>query len=85
MAIDLAGGIFSAVSLAFRPSFDAFAAVTYLLVVVSQCLLTIMQSIDTPIVSRRTRTRGSCNPEPDRGETSQRASGDATGSGQRRV
>lgn len=35
MFIDLMGGVFSAVSLVFKPSFDTFAAIPYLLVVVS--------------------------------------------------
>jgi hypothetical protein len=37
ISIDMLGGVFNDLSLAFRAEFDAIAAVTYTLVVVSPC------------------------------------------------
>ena len=42
MAIDLLGGVFSDLSLAFKEHFDVIAGVTYSLVVVSDALHTVL-------------------------------------------
>jgi hypothetical protein len=47
MTIDLLGGVFNALSLAFKPKFDIIAGVCYLMVVVRPVPFTRLQAIDT--------------------------------------
>ncbi|GLB41738.1 putative protein with repeated motif present between transmembrane helices in cystinosin, yeast ERS1p, mannose-P-dolichol utilization defect 1, and other hypothetical proteins [Lyophyllum shimeji] len=55
MTIDMLGGVFSDLSLVFRPKFDTFAAVTYTLVIVMDGLVIIAALILNPLARRRRR------------------------------
>ncbi|KAF8075044.1 PQ loop repeat-domain-containing protein [Lyophyllum atratum] len=56
ITIDLLGGVFSVLSLVFRPKFDAIAAVAYTLVVVMDALIIIAALILNPLARRRRRS-----------------------------
>ncbi|KAI0369152.1 PQ-loop-domain-containing protein [Pilatotrama ljubarskyi] len=53
MLVDMLGGIFSDLSLAFKQSFDVVASVTYSLVVVMDAIVVICALILNPIARRR--------------------------------
>ncbi|CCM02556.1 uncharacterized protein FIBRA_04659 [Fibroporia radiculosa] len=53
MAIDMLGGIFSDLSLAFKSQFDVIAAVTYSVVVVMDGAVLVLALILNPIARRR--------------------------------
>lgn len=53
MAIDIAGGLFSLLSLIFREDFDIAACVSYSLVVLLDSIVVILAFILNPIARRR--------------------------------
>ncbi|KAF8600948.1 hypothetical protein BDV93DRAFT_587035 [Ceratobasidium sp. AG-I] len=55
MFVDLMGGVFSAISLVFKPSFDTYAAIPYLLVVVLDAGVIILAVVLNPTAKRRRR------------------------------
>jgi len=59
ITVDLLGGVFSLLSLVFRPKFDALAGVAYSLVVAMDALVVIAAMILNPIVRRRRRREAS--------------------------
>lgn len=69
MIIDMLGGVFSAVSLIFKESFDTFAAIPYILVVALDGLVILLAMILNPLARRRRqrqqRTSGSEGQRPE--------------------
>ncbi|CAE6512136.1 unnamed protein product [Rhizoctonia solani] len=57
MLIDLLGGVFSALSLVFKETFDIFAAIPYLLVLVLDGLVIVLAIVLNPLAHRRRRRR----------------------------
>ncbi|ETW79028.1 hypothetical protein HETIRDRAFT_14443, partial [Heterobasidion irregulare TC 32-1] len=55
MFVDLLGGVFSDLSLAFKPKFDVIASVTYSVVILMDGLVLIAAAILNPIARRRAR------------------------------
>ncbi|KZT25253.1 hypothetical protein NEOLEDRAFT_1021542, partial [Neolentinus lepideus HHB14362 ss-1] len=55
MLVDLMGGVFSDLSLAFKPKFDAVAGVTYSLVVLLDGIVILAAIILNPLARRRRR------------------------------
>jgi len=55
MAIDLLGGVFSDLSLVFKPKFDVIAGVAYSLVVVLDGIVILLALVLNPIAARRRR------------------------------
>ncbi|KDN35991.1 hypothetical protein RSAG8_11142, partial [Rhizoctonia solani AG-8 WAC10335] len=55
MTIDLLGGVFSALSLVFRETFDTFAAIPYLFVFVLDGLVIALTMVLKPLARRRRR------------------------------
>ncbi|KAF8489312.1 PQ loop repeat-domain-containing protein, partial [Gautieria morchelliformis] len=53
MAVDISGGLFSLLSLAFKAQFDIVAAITYALVVVMDAIVLIAAAILNPRARRR--------------------------------
>ncbi|KAF7319386.1 hypothetical protein HMN09_00276500 [Mycena chlorophos] len=53
MAVDLLGGVFSDLSLAFKPKFDSVAAATYTVVVVMDGVVILLAWILNPLARRR--------------------------------
>ncbi|KAK2463637.1 hypothetical protein APHAL10511_004388 [Amanita phalloides] len=53
MSVDMAGGVFSDLSLAFRPEFDVLAAVVYTLVVVMDGIVLLAALVLNPRAARR--------------------------------
>lgn len=66
MAIDIAGGLFSLLSLVFREEFDIAACVSYTLVVVLDGLVVILAFILNPIARRRRRREAEKDAEEER-------------------
>ncbi|KAI0258938.1 PQ loop repeat-domain-containing protein [Gloeopeniophorella convolvens] len=56
MAVDLAGGVFSDLSLVFKHDFDVVAAVTYSLVVLLDGLVLVLAAVLNPRAKRRARS-----------------------------
>ncbi|KAG8720954.1 hypothetical protein FRC08_016905 [Ceratobasidium sp. 394] len=53
MVVDLLGGVFCALSLVFKPKFDTFAAIPYILVVVLDGGIVVLALVLNPISRRR--------------------------------
>ncbi|CUA73011.1 putative protein C2E12,03c [Schizosaccharomyces pombe 972h-] [Rhizoctonia solani] len=53
MIIDMLGGVFSALSLVFKETFDIFAAIPYLMVVALDALVIVLAMILNPLARRR--------------------------------
>jgi len=53
MTVDLLGGVFSTLSLVFKPKFDVLAGVAYTLVVVLDAVVILLALILNPIARRR--------------------------------
>ncbi|KAG9075028.1 hypothetical protein FRC06_010318 [Ceratobasidium sp. 370] len=53
MVVDLLGGVFSAQSLIFKPKFDTFAAIPYILVVVLDGGVVLLALVLNPIARKR--------------------------------
>lgn len=64
MFVDLLGGVFSDLSLAFKPKFDVIASVTYSVVILMDGLVLIAAAILNPIARRRARAAAAAAGEP---------------------
>ncbi|CUA67579.1 hypothetical protein RSOLAG22IIIB_07447 [Rhizoctonia solani] len=59
MIVDMLGGVFSALSLVFKETFDTFAAVPYLMVVALDALVIVLAMILNPLARRRRQRQAS--------------------------
>jgi len=64
MFIDLLGGVFSVLSLAFKPSLDPLLAFSYISVVVLDGLIIMLKMILNPLAARRRAKQGDMNMNP---------------------
>ncbi|KAJ7983031.1 PQ loop repeat-domain-containing protein [Mycena polygramma] len=69
MTVDFLGGVFSDLSLAFKPKFDAIAAITYTLVIVMDGVVILAAIILNPRARRRRQTEESEDPAVQRPST----------------
>jgi len=78
ITIDLLGGVFSDLSLVFRPKFDAIAAAAYTVIIVMDGLIIIAAVILNPLARRRRRLEAERESIPSNGPRQMTQSSAAT-------
>ncbi|KAI0083937.1 PQ loop repeat-domain-containing protein [Irpex rosettiformis] len=75
MIIDLLGGVFSVLSLAFKSNFDIIAGVAYSLVVVLDGIVILLALVLNPLAARRRRRENALPTEPREGTPQDKQNG----------